>query len=174
MNEGIQVRVKKRKSVRISFQYVGVGRHRDRHQIEFWITAAVRLCRHLVGRDIRPIHVQIAHHRNFRKSEIEKFVGVKIEAGADIDEIDFPAADWNLPIASTDHYLHDVLVQYCEDALARRKIKPGSLRVLVEDTAAELLPHGQAHSKRSQLRLAWVREHWRGDWLLMDCRLPNR
>lgn len=153
VNEGVMVRVKKGKSIRIGFQYTGVARHADRHQIEFWITAAIRLCRHLVNRDLKLIHVRIAHHRRFEKSDFERFVGVTIEAGAGIDQIGFPAASWGLPIVTTDHHLHDVLVQYCEDALARRKMKASSLRERVEEAAAELLPHGQAHSNIIAARL---------------------
>ncbi len=146
VNEGVIVRVRKGKSIRVGFQYTGVARHTDRHQIEFWVTAVARLCRHLVSRDLKPIHVRIAHHRNFRDSDFERFVGVAIEAGADIDEIQFSAASWSLPIVTTDHYLHDFLVQYCEDALARREMKATSLRLRVEEAAAQLLPHGQARS----------------------------
>jgi len=153
VNEGIMMRVKKGKFVRVGFQYIGLARYTDRHQIEFWITATIRLCRHLVNRDLKPNHVRVAHHRSFGKSDFERFVGVMIEASADIDEIGFPAANWGLPIVTTDHHLHDVLVQYCEDALARRQMKASSLRVRVEDAATELLPHGQAKSNSIAARL---------------------
>ncbi len=153
VNEGVIVRVRKGKAIRVGFQYTGVARHTDRHQIEFWVTAVTRLCRHLVNRDLKPIHVRIAHHRNFRDSDVERFVGVAIEVGADIDEIQFSAASWSLPIVTTDHYLHDVLVQYCEDALARRERKATSLRLRIEAAAAELLPHGQARSNIIAARL---------------------
>src|SRR5262245_17795183 len=42
VNEGVSLKYVERNDVAIMFSYVGVARHSDRHQIEFWITAAVR------------------------------------------------------------------------------------------------------------------------------------
>ena len=47
INEGVSIRYTDGKDVVVGFQYVGVSRHKDRHQIEFFITALVRLCRQL-------------------------------------------------------------------------------------------------------------------------------
>jgi AraC-like DNA-binding protein len=49
-----------------------------------------------------------------------------------------------LPIVSADSHLHDLCVQACEEALARRRPKESSLKVKVENATAALLPHGQA------------------------------
>jgi AraC-like DNA-binding protein len=153
VNEGVLLHVKKGKSVRVGFRYVGVSRHTDRHQIEFWITAAIRLCQHLTNRDLKPMHVGVVHNRSFGKNDLERFAGVTIKTGADIDEVEFPAGSWDLPIVTKDHYLHDVLVRYCEEALAHREVKASPLRARVENTASELLPHGMAQSNIVATRL---------------------
>jgi AraC-like DNA-binding protein len=146
VNEGVSIRISKGKSVRLSFHYSGVARHMDSQQIEFFIAAFFRLCRELTGRNFKPIRLRIAHHRNFTKNDLDKFAGVTIETDASMDDITFATQDWNLPIVSTDPYLHQLLVRYCEEALSRRTTKPGPLRVRVENVAASLLPHGQARS----------------------------
>lgn len=146
VNEGVVVRARRDKSIRIRFDYAGVSRHTDRHQIEFWIAATIRLLRHLVGRPFKLLAVRLAHQRNEGRSDLEKLAGIKIRTLAGRDEIEFPAACWGLPIATTDRYLHDLLVRYCEDALARREAKGSPLRVRAENALAALLPHGQAQT----------------------------
>ena len=153
VNDGVLMRVRKGKFVRISFEYTGIARHTDRHQMEFWVTSGIRICRQLTGRHLIPVHARIAHHRAYATSDLATFAGIGIEAGADVDEIAFPAASWDYPVVTTDRHLHEFLVQYCEDALARRQIKVSPLRVQVENAAAELLPHGQAHSELVAARL---------------------
>ena len=46
-NEGITVHCRKASDLCIHVSYVGVPRHSDRHQMEFWATTLVRVCRHL-------------------------------------------------------------------------------------------------------------------------------
>jgi hypothetical protein len=53
----------------VAVEYVGVARHSDRHQIEFWLTALVRTCRHLTGRAVLPSRVSFAH----RRADTEEF-----------------------------------------------------------------------------------------------------
>ena len=143
VNESVVVKVNKGRSVRISLEYAGVARHTDRQQIEYFITVLIRVCRHLVARNLKPLHVRLAHPRRSANNDLDKFAGVAIErAGA--DEIVLAAASWTLPIASTDPYLHNLLVGYCEEALLRRETKSSALRVRVENSVAALLPHGQA------------------------------
>src|SRR5262249_22669521 len=43
-NESLSLRYREGKDIRIMFSYVGVARHVDRHQIEFCLTALIRLC----------------------------------------------------------------------------------------------------------------------------------
>jgi AraC-like DNA-binding protein len=146
-NEGVVARVRKGRTAHIRFQHTGVARHTDRHQIEFFITAGIRLCRHLVARDFKLQAVRIAHHRGVKELDLERLAGVRIQDDAAVDEIEFPAACLALPIATTDPHLHDMLVRYCEDAVARRRTKGSPLRVRVENAVAALLPHGLAQAE---------------------------
>jgi AraC-like DNA-binding protein len=144
-NDGIRFKISKGKSVRVRLQYAGIARHTDVHQIAATIALVIRICRHLTGRALKPTSVRIMHRIPGDKSKLERFLDCAIEAEAGIDEIEFPAASWNLPVVSADPYLHSVCVQSCEEALARRVMKPSPLKVRVENTIAALLPHGQAH-----------------------------
>jgi hypothetical protein len=56
-NEGISVKYREGKNIAIAFDYVGVPRHSDRHQIEFWMAALVRTCRQLTNQHLLPIRV---------------------------------------------------------------------------------------------------------------------
>lgn len=118
----------------------GVVRHTDVHQIGAMIAILIRICRHLTGRTISSIAVQTVHRISDRKSKLEKLLGGTIKDGAGFDEIRLPIASWDLPIVSADPYLHRVCVKSCEEALARRVMKPSCLKVRVENAIATLLP----------------------------------
>ena len=60
-NEGVSLTYKDDKDVGITFDYVGVSRHLDRHQIEFFVTVVVRMCRQLTGRRLVPTRVRLTH-----------------------------------------------------------------------------------------------------------------
>lgn len=144
VNEGVSLETKFGKTLRIRFEYAGVSRHSDRHQIEAWITAIVRTCRELTGRGLRPLSVQITHQRIPESHEFDGFLGRKAEYGAGMDEVSFSGDVAKLPIVSADPYLNEVLITCCEQALASRKARPDVLRASVENKIAVLLPHGQA------------------------------
>jgi AraC-like DNA-binding protein len=141
VNDGIVLTVKKGNPLRVRFQYSGVARHTDTHQIEFWIASLIRFCRHLTNRDLKPIHVRIIHPRVEDRREIARLVDGDIETGADVDEIQFPAEVCDFPIATADPYLNRLCVQCCEETLVRRETKGSPLRVKVENAVAALLPH---------------------------------
>ena len=63
VNEGLAIKLRHEKSLNIGFEYKGIARHTDTHQIEFWITALLRIIRQLTNHKIRPIRVRLAHHR---------------------------------------------------------------------------------------------------------------
>jgi AraC-like DNA-binding protein len=144
VNEGVSLKYREANDLLLSFDYVGVARHSDRHQIEFWITAFVRACRELTGRQVIPRQVQFVHHRHGDCSEFNAFVGCDIEFGAARDAIVLPRAIGESPVVGADPYLNDMLVTYCEEALARRSPGAGALRSSVENAIAPLLPHGKA------------------------------
>jgi AraC-like DNA-binding protein len=145
VNQGISQKCIDQEAVGMSLQYVGVGRHLDRHQIEFWMTAFVRLCRHLTGRRLLPSRVRFVHRRRQRQ-EFAEFFGDNIEFDAACDDIVFPADIRETPIVGADPYLHDLLLSHCEEALSRKTKIHDTFQAHVENAIAPLLPHGQARA----------------------------
>jgi len=153
-NEGIVLKIKRTTSLRVSFYYNGVARHTDKHQIEFWITALIRICRQLTNKEIRPLRVRLVHRRSDPHDGLGKFFGVKVEEHSGADSIDLRPAAWNFPIVNADPYLHRCLVHFCEEALARRRrLRASSITIKVENAISELLPHGHAHLKNVAAKL---------------------
>lgn len=143
-NEGVRIRVSKGQSVRVRFHYAGIARHTDVQQIEFIIGSILRISRQLTGRMLKPTHVRLMHRLTGDQSELERLLDATIESGAGVDEIEIPAASWDLPVVTADPHLHRLCVESCEEALARRERQPSPLKVKAENTIAALLPHGQA------------------------------
>ena len=83
----------------LSLSYSGVSRHSDRHQIEFCMFGALRLCRMLTGQNLVPQHFAISHYRSEGASEMARFVGTKVEFGADRDEFALNVDARELPLA---------------------------------------------------------------------------
>jgi len=127
----------------INLSYSGIPRHSERHQIEFCMFAVLRLCRLLTGQDVVPQYFSIAHHRSGGTSEMARFVGTKVEFGADTDEFALDLNARELPLTHSDPYLNDLLLKYCEAALAGRRGDVSQLRTRVENAISSLLPHGR-------------------------------
>jgi AraC-like DNA-binding protein len=127
----------------ISLSYSGVPRHSDRHQIEFCMFGLLRICRVLTGQNIVPQHFSIAHHRSEGIAEMARFVGTKVEFGSDRDEFALNLDARELPLVHSDSYLNDLLVKYCEAALADRRDDTSQLRTKVENAIASVFPHGK-------------------------------
>jgi AraC-like DNA-binding protein len=126
-----------------NLSYFGVPRHSDRHQIEFCMFAAIRICRLLTGQKLVPQQFSISHHRSEGISEMSRFVGTKVEFGADTDEFALNIEALELPVIHADSYLNDLLLKYCEAALADRSGDVSQLRTKVENAISSLLPHGR-------------------------------
>ena len=73
-NEGVQIKYRAGKFVTLTFNYLGVPRQVDRHQIEFFITILLRLCQKLSGLSLAPLRVKLMHHRSRLPSEIKRSV----------------------------------------------------------------------------------------------------
>ena len=144
VNEGIELKAETGKTLSIGIGYPGVSRQSDRHQIEAWITALIRFCREMTGRDIAPIHVKIIHQRIAESAEFDSFCGRTAEFGADADKFVLPGEVAKLPIVSADPYLNRLLSAYCERALSNRQVPSGTLRANVENVITAELPHGRA------------------------------
>jgi AraC-like DNA-binding protein len=152
-NEGVALRFRDEADAAMTFTYVGVDRHLDRHQIEFWLTSFARICRQLTGRHLIPTHAKVIHHREKGSPELSTFFGCDVEFGADVDEVAFPFAVKDLPVVSGDPYLNDLLIKYCEDALSDRQGIRGTLRSDLENEIVQLLPHGKTQMGEIARRL---------------------
>jgi AraC-like DNA-binding protein len=142
-NEAIVVRYQEGNRLVISLSYSGVPRHSDRHQIEFCMFGVLRVCRMLTGQKLVPQHFSIAHHRSGANPEMARFVGAKVEFGAHTDEFALNVDARELPLIHADPYLNDLLLKYCEAALAGRRDDVSQLRTRVENAISSLLPHGR-------------------------------
>src|SRR5215475_16218658 len=120
-NEALVVRYREGNRLIISLSYSGVPRHLDRHQIEFCMFAILRLCRVLTGQNLVPQHFWISHHRSGATSDMSRFVGTTVEFGAERDEFALSANARELPLIHADAYLNNLLLKYCEAALAVRR-----------------------------------------------------
>jgi AraC-like DNA-binding protein len=142
-NEALVVRYREGNRLIITLSYSGVPRHSDRHQIEFCMFAVLRICRVLTGQNLVPQHFWISHHRSGANSEMARFVGTTVQFGADTDEFALNANAGELPLIHADTYLNDLLLKYCEAALADRRGNVSQLRTRVENAMSSLLPHGR-------------------------------
>ena len=142
-NEALVVRHREGNRLIINLSYSGVPRHSDRHQIEFCMFAVLRICRVLTGHNLVPQHFSIAHYRSEGTAEMSRFVGTKVEFGADTDEIALNSNARELPVIHADHHLNDLLLKYCEVALADRGAGISQLRTRVENAISSVLPHGR-------------------------------
>lgn len=155
VNEGLSLQyLEGEEDNRIVFQYVGVARHSDRHQIEFLMAALVRLCRQLTGLPLAPSRVRIMHRRNDQsRAELATLFGGNITFGAAADDVTFAASIKDITLAGADPYLNDLLVANCEQALVRRHRKRGTFRAAVENAIVPLLPHGKVRASEIAAQL---------------------
>lgn len=152
-NEGVALKLVGGKHFGVTFRYVGVSRHLDRHQIEFFTAVLVRQCRRLTGVRLVPTHVKFAHRRDGKFPEMTEFYGVEVEFGAAVDEVSFASASKDMPVVSADHHLNKILTDYCEEALRRRPTNRSPFRSSVENAIVPLLPHGKARADEISRRL---------------------
>ena len=142
-NEGARLSYRTEKQIVLPVSYVGVARHPDRHQMEFFVTALVRACRQLTGQELRPQCVTLSHLRTDEFKEIKEYFGCSVVFGGPVDEIAFSKTIERMQISSADPYLNALLLKYCDEARAARATKPSALRLSIENAIAPLLPHGK-------------------------------
>jgi AraC-like DNA-binding protein len=145
VNEGIKLTLREGKESSLLFEYVGVPRRLDRHQIEFWIAAIIRACRQITNRHLAASRVTFVHRRS-ANPELNAFFGCEVAFDADADEAIFSPSCLDVTIVGADRYLNELLVRYCEEALAHRKPGRNAFGLKVENTIATLLPHGRARA----------------------------
>jgi AraC-like DNA-binding protein len=157
VNEGLSISYLAGRDSHIVIDYVGVARRHDIHQIEFAMTALMRVCRHLTDRRLTANRIGLTHHRSDDCSEISAFFGGEADFGVTMDEIAFDASVGDLPVVSADPHLNELLIAFCEEALSRRPAAQGSLRAAVENAIVPLLPHGKAQIGGIAQRLGYSR-----------------
>jgi AraC-like DNA-binding protein len=143
-NEGVHIGYRAGKVITITFDYFGVSRRTDRHQIECFITLLVRMCRKLSGLSLVPSRVRLMHHRSRMPSEFTKLFGTHVAFTCEADEVVYPGSMACTPCVNADPYLNALLVKYCEEALSERRTRRATWQSKVENAIAPLLPHGQA------------------------------
>src|SRR5262245_65736321 len=117
-NEGVRITCNEGKDITVRFEYVGVSRLSDRHQIECFVAILLRLCRQLTGLSLSPERVQLAHRRTELPAEIKKVFGCKVSFGNDADEVVYSRLAGTIANVNADPYLNSLLVSYCEEALS--------------------------------------------------------
>jgi AraC-like DNA-binding protein len=156
VNEGIRLIHREGKEIGLTFEYVGVSRHLDRHQIEFWTAGLMRGFRQLTNRHLTADRVSFVHRR-IATSELRSFYGCELRFGADADETTFPLSIRKMRVVSADPYLNKLLIKYCEEALAHRETNRSPFGTSVENTIAVLLPHGKAQMSEVARKLGMSR-----------------
>ncbi|MET0745073.1 MAG: AraC family transcriptional regulator [Microvirga sp.] len=145
-NEGVRMRYAREPELRLTYSYLGVSRHTDRHQIEFWTTALVRICREVTGIGLRPVGVELVHPRRNSSAELDAFFGCEVSFAAERDQVAFPSRAARFRLVSADPYLNDLLIRHGEDVLARRSSPAIPIRASIENALMPLLPHGKAQA----------------------------
>jgi AraC-like DNA-binding protein len=149
VNEGLSLEYREGGDIRMVFEYVGVARHSDRHQMEFFMTALIRVCRQLSGRRLTPSRVRIIHRRSPKSSaQLAPCFGRNVSFGARADELTFIEQIKDMRVISADPYLNKLLVANCEQALAHRRTNRGAFRSAVENAIVPLLPHGNVRASQ--------------------------
>jgi AraC-like DNA-binding protein len=152
-NEGVALHVRPGEDFAVTFHYVGVERHSDRHQIESFLTLLVRLSRQLTNCRLRPSRVSFCHRRKGGLPELGTFLGCDVVFGAHRDEVAFPGTAKEMLVVDADPYLNKVLIKYAEEARLHREGGGGTFQAGVENTIAPLLPHGKARAAEIARRL---------------------
>lgn len=153
VNDGMSLRVSRAGEISIVLKYVAIERTSDRHQIEFYLTSLVRLCRQLTGRELRPARIRLMHRRSEEFPELTRFLGSEIEFGSNLDELVFEESARLLQVVSADPHLDRLLTRYSDEAIAHRPTGQSRLRPSLENVIVPLLPHGKARANEIARRL---------------------
>ncbi|WP_377847577.1 AraC family transcriptional regulator ligand-binding domain-containing protein [Bosea sp. UC22_33] len=141
-NEAMKIREGSGEGASLELSYIGVERHLDRHQAEFWLTAMLRQCRLFTGRELVPTSASMLHSRPGRVAEMERYFGLQIDFGADLDLLAFARDTKELPLTTSDHFLKELLAGLHQKAFPYSAGEAGSLRTRVENAIMPRLRHG--------------------------------
>jgi AraC-like DNA-binding protein len=116
------------------------------HASPTFATVLLRIAREITGTALRPIRVTFVHRRCATSRHLDAYFGCEIAFGSERDALVFRPETADLPLIGADPYLHDLLVAYCDVALANLARPAGTLRTRVENATIPLLPHGKARA----------------------------
>jgi AraC-like DNA-binding protein len=153
VNEGVTLKRVALGNLAVELGYAGVSRHLDQQQMEFLVTTLIRSCRSLTGCHVKPTAVHFVHRASKGRFEIERYFGSRVIFGAEIDRITFDGKAGQLHVIGADPYLDELLSDYCEQALAKRRSNSSSLRSSIENAITSLLPHAEARFDEIAQRL---------------------
>lgn len=156
-NEGVRLRTSLEQGFAIGLEYINLDRRADRHHMEFWLMALVRICRALTDARLAPKRIKLKHDRRETPPDVRSQLGCDIEFSADRDEVLFPSQIGALPLVGADLHLNKMLLHYADEALTNRPSRRASIRSRVEDQIAQLLPHGQVNAAEVAHRLGMSR-----------------
>jgi AraC-like DNA-binding protein len=145
-NEGVRLRCQEASDLSLRYSYVGVARHMDRHQVEFWARMVVRMCQTLTGTELRPVRISFAHPRCSASGQLAAFFDCEVAFDSEADDVAFARGASQLRLVNADPYLNELLVRYGEEALAQRTDPASPIRASVENVLAPLLPHGKGRA----------------------------
>jgi hypothetical protein len=117
-NEGVRSSYHADRDVRIDFDYVGPRHYPDRHQIEFFMTTVIRLCRQLTGHNLLPQRMTLTRPTDI-SDEMREYFGCRVVFGGIVDRMIFAKTIRRLPVG-IDPYLNVLLQRYYDEVRADR------------------------------------------------------
>ena len=129
---------------RLSWGFRASASRRMVQASEFSAVNLLHAFRQMTGRKLTPDMVSLAHPRNHRIKEFERFFGCPVTFGRHANGITFKPADLQLPLIAADDRLLTILRTNCEDVLSRRAKPTPTLVETVERLIAERLTKGSA------------------------------
>ncbi len=114
-------------------------------QIAEWgPTTFVAVLRYLTGTHIVPRSLTFIHQRISAVDNFTAFFDCPVRFGANRQCISFAKNALSAPIHTADKYLLNLLKEFCEEAIGRRKTVSTPTRSSVEKALLEFLPNGRA------------------------------
>ncbi|WP_198411760.1 AraC family transcriptional regulator [Microvirga flavescens] len=145
VNEAVRVSVARSAATfSIDYEYVGIERHLDRHQIVFWITYTLRAARALTNRALTPTYVGFVHQSEADNSEMERYFECPLKFGVPRDRISFDPQITELHFLTEDLFLNRFMVAYCNHASVQRARSENPIRTRVENAIVPRLSEGTA------------------------------
>jgi AraC-like DNA-binding protein len=143
-NEALVVEISRDKDeVSVAIRHVQEFDQPHQHFFEGLALWFIRMLHKVTNRDIVPSHITFTHVRNVGSREVHHFLRCPVDFGKTVDCFVLPQRVMDLPIASEDRHLLQILTAHGDDLLAERRSATG-LRGMVENVLISLLPTGES------------------------------